>query len=201
MDEEKAWDWYRNQPWIVGCNFTPSTAINQLEMWQAEDFDPEVIRKELSLANFLGFNTVRVYLHDLVWSKDANGFKQRINTFLEIACSTGIKPIIVVFDDCWNCSAALGKQPQPIQGKHNSGWVQSPGISKVNDPSSWKSYQVYLQDILSSFGKDDRIRCWDLYNEPGNSGQREKSTPFLKEVFPMGERSRNCPTHYGWCVV
>ena len=27
---EKARDWYAAQPWIVGCNFFPSTAINQI---------------------------------------------------------------------------------------------------------------------------------------------------------------------------
>ena len=33
---EKASAWYASQPWLVGCNFAPSTAINQLEMWQVE---------------------------------------------------------------------------------------------------------------------------------------------------------------------
>jgi hypothetical protein len=27
--------WWAAQPWLVGCNFIPSTAANQLEMWQA----------------------------------------------------------------------------------------------------------------------------------------------------------------------
>ena len=29
---EKANAWHTKQPWRVGCNFNPSTAINQLEM-------------------------------------------------------------------------------------------------------------------------------------------------------------------------
>ncbi len=33
---EKANEWYAKQPWLVGCNFIPSTAVNQLEMWQEE---------------------------------------------------------------------------------------------------------------------------------------------------------------------
>ncbi len=30
---EKAWDWYQTQPWLVGCNFLPSTVVNDVEMW------------------------------------------------------------------------------------------------------------------------------------------------------------------------
>ena len=44
---QQADDWYAGQPWLVGCNYTPRTAINQLEFWQAETFDPRTIDEEL----------------------------------------------------------------------------------------------------------------------------------------------------------
>jgi len=77
--------WYKKQPWFVGPNFLPSTAINQLEMWQAETFDTLTINKELSLAQSIGMNAVRVFLHDIPHQQDATGFYNRINKFLEIA--------------------------------------------------------------------------------------------------------------------
>ena len=43
------------QPWLVGCNFSPSTAINQLEMWQADSWDPATIDRELGWAEGLRF--------------------------------------------------------------------------------------------------------------------------------------------------
>ncbi len=46
--------------WPVGCNFIPSTAINQLEMWQKDTYDPNTIDRELGWAEQIGFNTVRV---------------------------------------------------------------------------------------------------------------------------------------------
>src|SRR6516162_4714676 len=82
--EEKANAWYRKQPWLVGCNFIPSSAINQLEMWQADTFDPKTIDRELGWAAGLGFNSVRVFLHDLPWKEDSKGFLQRIDRFLAI---------------------------------------------------------------------------------------------------------------------
>ena len=64
---QKADAWYRQMRWLVGCNFSPSTAINQLEMWQADTFDPATIDRELGWAEQLGFNSVRVFLHHLLW--------------------------------------------------------------------------------------------------------------------------------------
>jgi len=79
---EKANAWYAKQPWLVGSNYTPATASNELEMWQAETFDPRRIDLELSWAESIGLNTMRVFLHDLLWKQDAAGFSKRLDTFL-----------------------------------------------------------------------------------------------------------------------
>jgi len=180
---EKANEWYAGQPWLVGCNFIPSTAINQLEMWQSDTFDPATIDRELKWASELGFNTVRVYLHDLAWEADAAGFKKRIGQFLDIAVKYNIRPIFVLFDDCWNANPKIGKQPEPKPGIHNSGWLQSPGKDVVHKPESWPRLERYVKDITGTFAKDKRVLMWDLYNEPGNEGQGGKSLPLLKKAF------------------
>ena len=181
--EQKANQWYFENGWMSGCNFNPSSSINQLEFWQADTFDPETIDRELSWAAELGFNSMRVYLHDLVWKEDQEDFKKRIDTFLGIADTHGIKIMFVFFDDCWNTEPKSGLQPEPIPGVHNSGWVQSPGEKIANDPSQWESLELYVKDILKTFGQDDRVVIWDLYNEPGNTGQVDKSIPLLTAVF------------------
>lgn len=181
---KKANEWYERQPWLIGCNFIPSTAINQLEMWQAETFDPTTIDCELSWAASIGFNTVRTYLHNLAWEADPIGFKQRIDAFLRIAFRHRIRPILVFFDDCWNSNPQIGSQPTPTPGIHNSGWVQSPSLEIVNSrPSAWGRLEQYIRDILCFFADDERILLWDLYNEPGNSGNGEKSLPLLTSAF------------------
>ena len=38
------------QRWLVGSNYIPTDAINQLEMWQADTFNPAQIDKELGWA-------------------------------------------------------------------------------------------------------------------------------------------------------
>jgi hypothetical protein len=106
--EAAAQHWYDAQPWLVGCNFTPSYAINQLEFWQAGTFDPAAIDRELGWAAALGMNAVRVYLHDLLWDQDPDGFKARIETYLAIADRHGIGTMLVLLDSCWDPEPALG---------------------------------------------------------------------------------------------
>ncbi len=80
--EQQANDWYKAQPWLVGANYAPASAINELEMWQADTFDPKRIDTELGWAAAIGMNTMRVFLHDLLWQQDAEGFKKRLLEFL-----------------------------------------------------------------------------------------------------------------------
>jgi len=159
--EERAHNWYAEQGWWVGCNFTPSTAVNQLEMWQADSFDPETLERELGWAADLGMNSVRVFLHDLVWQDDADAFKARIDSFLAIAASHGIRSMLVLFDDCWFPPRA-GVQPAPVPGMHNSRWAQSPGHRVVRDRTQWGRLENYVRDIVGSFGRDERVCGWDL---------------------------------------
>jgi hypothetical protein len=165
---ERAHAWYDALPWLVGCNFTPSTAVNQLEMWQADTFDPETIDRELGWAQALGMNTMRVFLHDLAWEADADGFADRIDRYLAIASARGIRTLFVLFDDCWHNNPAIGPQPAPRPGVHNSGWVQSPSDGVIDHPETWGRLEAYVQGLLRRFGSDERVLAWDLYNEPTN---------------------------------
>jgi hypothetical protein len=140
-------------------------------------------------ADKFGFNTVRVYLHDLAWEADPKGFKQRLDEYLKIADRHGIRTLLVLFDDCWNPEPQPGKQPAPKPGVHNSGWVRSPGPKIVNDPSRWDRLERYVTDILTTFGKDKRVLLWDLYNEPGNEKQVNKSLPLLKATFAWARKA------------
>ncbi len=180
---EKANAWYKEHKWISGADFLPSTAINQLEMWQADTFDPATIDKELGWAAGIGFNTMRVYLHSIAWTEDSSGFKKRMDQYLTIANKHKIKTIFVFFDDCWNKKGFAGKQPAPKTGIHNSGWVQDPGDPDSRDSKTFPALEKYVTDVMTTFKADDRILLWDLYNEPGNSGKLTTSIPLVKSII------------------
>lgn len=160
--------WYARQPWLFGSNYNPASAINQLEMFQADTFNPEEIDKELGWAEALGANTARVYLHDLLW-QDPVGFTKRLDQFLSICAKHNIKPMLVLFDSCWDPFPKLGKQHEPTPGIHNSGWVQSPGAEALTDVSHYPRLEAYVKGVVGAFAKDPRILMWDVWNEPDNT--------------------------------
>jgi len=167
--EAKAESWYQQQPWLVGSNYIPSTAINQLDMWQEATFDPDQIDKELGWAEKIGMNTMRVFLHDLLWQQDPEGFRKRLDSFLTIASKHHIRPVLVLFDSCWDPYPKLGPQHPPIPGVHNSGWVQSPGAAALADSRQYPRLEAYVQGVVKAFAKDDRVLAWDVWNEPSNT--------------------------------
>ncbi|HEY3441496.1 MAG TPA: 1,4-beta-xylanase [Paludibaculum sp.] len=166
--EDAANKWYAKQPWLVGANYTPASAINQLEMWQADTFNIAEIDRELGWAQSIGMNTMRVFLHDLLWQQDAAGMQKRVKTFLEVANKHRIRPIFVLFDSCWDPFPRLGQQRAPTPGVHNSGWVQSPGANALKDPAQYPRLEAYVTGIVKAFAHDQRILAWDLWNEPDN---------------------------------
>ena len=165
--EERIRNWYQQRGWFLGCNYAPSSAVNQLEMWEPETFDPVTIERELGWAAKLGFNSIRVFLHNLLWEHDAAGLLQRMEKFLSIADSHGLGVMFVLFDSVWNPFPEKGKREYQI-GVHNSGWLQSPGLEILKDASKHDSLEGYVKGVMTHFANDPRVHVWDLFNEPCN---------------------------------
>ncbi len=198
---ERAAQWGREHPWLVGCNYIPATAINQLEMWQADTFDPKTIDRELGWAQGLGFNSVRVFLHHLPWQQDREGFLRRMDEFLAIADRHGIGVMFVPLDACWDPFPKAGKQRDPRPHVHNSGWVQCPGAEILKDPARHDELEGYIKGVVGRFRGDRRVQVWDLFNEPDNPntssyGDREipnkaeMSLALIRKAFAWAREAR-----------
>jgi hypothetical protein len=193
--EERANAWAAKTGWLVGCDFLPSTAINQLEMFQADSFDLPTIDRELGWAQSLGFNVLRVYLQDLLWQQDAKGFVKRLDQFLGVAEKHRIGVIFVLFDSCWDPFPKLGKQRAPKPHLHNSGWVQSPGADELRDPFKVPVLKQYVVGVVSAFRDDPRVRAWDIWNEPDNMNRpayvQQEPPNKMELVLPLLEQAFN----------
>ena len=187
--DEKARTWYEQQTWLVGSNYIPEDAINELEMWQEPTFNTAQIEKEFGWAESIGMNTMRVFLHDLVWQENPTAFKKRMDQFLQISSRHHIKPLFVLFDSCWDPNPKLGVQHPPIPGVHNSGWVQSPGARALADPAQEERLKAYVIGVVGAFADDSRVLGWDVWNEPSNTNEgsysklEPKNKPELVEVM------------------
>ncbi len=181
---EEAAAWYADQPWLVGANFVPSTAVNQLEMWQADTFDETTIDRELGFAEAAGLDTIRVFLHDLLWQQDPDGFLDRIDRFLAIADRHHIRTMLVLFDGVWDPAPHLGAQPAPIPFIHNSRWVQSPGAEVLADPARFDDLESYVTGVVGRFADDPRVVIWDIFNEANNT-----NFAYLADELPIDTKS------------
>ena len=199
--EDKARAWQERTGWLAGCDFLPSTAINQLEMFQKETFDLVTIDRELSWAQALGFNSMRVYLQDLLWQQDSRGFLERLDQFLEVADKHRIGVVFVLFDSCWDPFPKLGAQRAPRPHVHNSGWVQSPGAKVLMDPAKQPALKDYVLGVVSRFRDDRRVHVWDIWNEPDNMNrpayvEKEPTNkvdlvlPLLKQAFAWAREAK-----------
>ncbi|RME14383.1 MAG: 1,4-beta-xylanase [Alphaproteobacteria bacterium] len=179
-------DWYEARPWICGFNFLPSTAVNFIEMWHSATFDLPTIERELGWAAEIGFNAIRVNLPFVGWQADRDGLIGRVDRLMGAAAARGIDTVLCLFDDCGfgGQEPVWGKQPDPIPGVHNSRAVASPGRAAVLTPTLRPSLMDYVRDVVGTFRSDPRILFWDLYNEPGNRMDFEKTeyTQFAKEL-------------------
>ena len=176
---EKANQWYDEQPWIVGCNFFPSTAINQIEMWQSSTYDHETIDRELGWAAELGFNTVRVFLHSAVWEYEHDSFFRNIDDFLTLTDKHGIKVMFCFFsgagDRVDRCQ--IGGQLEPVKG--------DPAVIDENEkaiPERFDLMRMYVEEVVSRYREDDRILIWEAWNEPGTASTRED---IVSELLPQ----------------
>ncbi|CAN5422701.1 hypothetical protein BH10PLA1_BH10PLA1_21630 [soil metagenome] len=198
---EQANKWYAALPWLVGCNYTPRNASNQLEMWQPETFSPDVIAEELQWAAAIGMNSIRISLHDLAWKESPRNFLSRVDRVLSIAHKLGIAALVVFFDSVWHPFPRTGPQREPEPGVHNAGWVQSPGVAVLRDEAQFNALEPYVTQVIEHFADDSRIQGWDLWNEPENSNgssygprdlgpeKEQVATKYLPSVFDWARRA------------
>ena len=171
----------------IGANYTPAYAANQIQMWH--EFKPEVIESELTAAvKYFGINTLRVYLHNIVYDTEKEVFLERIEEFLKICDRHGIKPGFVFFDDCWNHVGITIDTLPPVDGRHNGRWAALQDAERKDE--NLPKFKAYVQAVIAPHREDKRVLWWEIYNEP-NMGDafslklREAGYGWAKELKPI----------------
>ena len=193
-----------NSPGWWAVTTTRQRPLIRLKCGKASTWDPETIRKELGWAQSIGMNTLRVYLHDLVWADDEVGLYKRMDEFLRICDDYRVRPSFVFFDDCHYPEPKLGEQPLPVARWHNSGWRNSParGVAlrfaegKATDEEVAR-LKGYVQNTIRRFANDPRVLYWELYNEPGRGNGENGDMAGAGSKSSIGEKS-NRLVYYSW---
>ena len=153
----------------MGANYIPATAINELEMWQAETFDPKRIDSELGWAESIGMNTMRVFLHDLPWKQDPAGL-QKADRYIPAELRQNIRSVRC---SCYSIRAGIHSLSQDRSARRNRAFTTRVGcrvrvLEALRDKSQYPRLEAYVKGVVSAFANDKRVLAWDLWNEPDN---------------------------------
>jgi len=186
---------------LVGANYTPAYAVNQVQFWH--DFRPEVVERELAAARVhFGISTLRVYLHNINFDEEKEVFLANLEKFLTICEKHGIKPGFTFFDDCHRGEGIfLDKPTTPVKGWHNGRWAQCPQ-HRQRDPDDLERFKPYVQEVIRAHRADGRVMFWEIFNEPQRGAQyserlRRAGYQWAKDLQPI-QPVLNCFFNQGW---
>ena len=200
--KERAWEWYGRLPWLRGCNFMGSDCVNRVDQWQALGFEKrfETADRELALAASIGYNTVRLLVEQqgfVVWMAEHDGFMERFERTVALCAKHGIRPMIVLANDCMRPKSIWRLQrvgPQTYDWGYHGGrklsqhgsFPNEMGYSVLDDPALSEKFYAMCRELMTKYRADGRIILWNLFNEPGNSRRWHVSVPHLQRLFRMG---------------
>lgn len=196
--EERIWKWYRERPWIRGCNFMSSDCANRIDQWQEYGFETrfETAKRELALAAETGMNSIRIIPEFYVWQREHDGFMERFERYIEAADENGISCMVVLGNDCVppkeEALARLHLGEQHVDWGYHGGRKVSQhgtfggaGYSLLDDAETAREYYAFVRELVTKYRDDERIIVWDVFNEPGNSNRKSMSLPHLKKFFEI----------------
>jgi hypothetical protein len=196
--KDKAWDWYRQTPWLRGCNYMSCDCANRIDQWQELGFEKrlETADKELELAASIGYNSIRLILEFIVWEQEHDGFMERFDRYLTTAYKHGIRSLIVFGNDCMPPKdehyrpLKLGKQSYDWGyhgGRKHSQHQQhnQMGYHLLDEPELAEKHYEWVHEIMNKYKHDPRIVVWDLYNEAGNVNRDTVTIPHVKKFFEI----------------
>ena len=76
---QKANQWYAGKGWLRGCDFIPQYRGQPTGNVAGGQLGSRHDRPRAGLAESIGLNCMRVFLHHLAWEEDPAGFRQRMD--------------------------------------------------------------------------------------------------------------------------
>ena len=193
--ETEANEWYKNIGWLRGCNFIGSDCTNRLDMFQKHNAEQklETAERELALCQKIGFNTVRIWANFDVYYAEPESYMEIFDRYVELCGKYGQKIMVVLAheEDLPRGDVfvpkAMGEQKYAL-GEHQ-GRIPMSEEELAKAPKHYMEYPelrpLYIEMVqrtVRKYAKDERIVCWNIYNEPGIT-IGERSMELLNLLF------------------
>lgn len=179
---------------IKGVNFVPSYCFSYIEIWH--HFNEIVIRRELGYAKACGFNSLRIFVAECQWETSKELVLSNMNRFLDITREMGFSIMLTLQPNTYMIPGwSLSENEDPFitclqPGGHDKGWTYK-GARIFDCKGLWEENRTeverFIKEILTEFGKDERVSFWDLYNEPWEANRLlvERAFELGREINPV----------------
>ncbi len=191
---QKAQAWYEAQPWIRGYNTYPSNCVNRIAMWQKYNHEAVIkqARYEFQLARDTGFNAVRMFIQFEVWLYEHDSFMANLEEYIAAAAEFGQKIMFVIGNDCsvpkdfYNVTFGeqkidWGYHSGICRGQHSGTHGNNAGYLLCDEPEMAEKFLAMVEEFAVTYGQDERVQIWDVWNEIGNSKRGMMSVPLMEK--------------------
>ncbi|MBR6007662.1 MAG: cellulase family glycosylhydrolase [Clostridia bacterium] len=193
---DQAWEWQKKVGWLRGCNFIGSDCCNRIDMWQSYNNEAHMrtAERELALCRDIGFNTVRLIIEFDVWFQERARFMQILENYISLCARYGQKVMLVLANEAQLCRGEeyvpkpLGEQVYAL-GYHQGRFPltdEQKALEPYHELERKQTRSKYLEmvgEIVGRYRADERVVCWNVYNEPGISIGMERCLPIIRLMF------------------
>jgi hypothetical protein len=157
---------------IFGFNYDGSWGSSGLDVWEHHDHGRMAVEIQRGKTYFPEWNTARWWLSHEAYQRDPARFLANFDAGLELFARQGISVIPVLFNRWRDPECDFGGVPLDHLVPHFSAWNHADDLFASADPAGREICIVeelfgrYLDDVVGQHTDDDRIRMWDLCNEP-----------------------------------
>ncbi|MBQ9511518.1 MAG: cellulase family glycosylhydrolase [Clostridia bacterium] len=194
--ESEAWAWQEKVGWLRGCNFIGSDCAGRVDMWQSykNDEHMKTAERELALCRDTGFNTVRIIIEFDVWLQEHDSFMRIFEKYIELCAKYDLMVMVVLANEAQLCRGdryvpkRLGEQAYAL-GYHQGRLPITPEqkalvpYHELERDETRDKYVEMVKEIVGKYRDDNRIICWNVFNEPGITVGEERSLPLIRLMF------------------
>lgn len=195
---EQANEWYSRLGWLRGCNFIGSDCANRLDMFQSYKADEKLktAERELALCQKIGFNTVRIWANFDVYYAEPEEYMEIFERYISLCAKYGQKVMVVLTHE-EDLPRGEKFEPKPMGeqnyalGYHQGRAPLTPerkamrAMHYMEYPELYDRYLEMIVRTVRKYARDERIFCWNIYNEPGIALGDLRAEKILRKIFEV----------------
>lgn len=199
----RAWDWYRQIPWIRGYSGLPSNCVNGIALWQEYGHEAVFRRleQEFRIAKETGLNAVNVCVEFAVWNAQHDSFLRHLEEYVSLAHQHGLWVMLTLGGDRTTIrreAVSFGKQtPESgyysrMQSRESTWDLVEKEHFLFDDADLFARYAQMVAELAERYGQDPRLLLWNVWDEISSCCSAGQMLPMIERFFVILRKQGVC---------